>query len=521
MSGLIYHTDKRRVIPQLERANSYIETINVTNPIITKKNNSKFEPKFIAKEENLSSKIEEWKKTKDHSLAGDIISQALLSNENDEIIEIKNYLISNSPNDQILNFLFGNNVDKIPTENRIEHNYKKLKNEPNDSLTWTDQAINYLEISNRDEAIKCIEKALVINKNVGFIVRNASRIFSLTGDNGRAIKVLKNSEYYQYDPQIISAEISFSEIENRKTKGVDFGYKLINDSIHKNNEKTELASTLGTIEHFKGDYKKSDKLFEISLREPNSNSIAQSLWYKKDFLYIQKFKDFKTNEILTHKYSNAMDYSKALEYALKWKDDEPYSTRPYKLASQLSGVLLGDFQMASKLAISSISSQKEIKGDSYSDKENISNNNDIAYYLLKANKVKEAEVYISPFLNVVSKTTKYESYEAALVATFGLLAYKLGNNDLGKSLYKKTMKIFKEKKEFYSLSSAFLNYFEEELNFIDDLDGLISLKKELDDIVNNNSEDDLKFRKENSLKLFGIRVIEIKEQRNLNQHGLR
>ncbi len=511
MAGLIYYTDKRRVIPKLERTGTYLETINVTNPLIKKTKSNRFEPEFIINDEDLFSKIEEWKKTKSHSLAGEIISQALLTNMSNEIAEIKKHLISSSPNDQVLNFLFGDKKVIHSINDQIEYNHKKLKIEPNDSLTWTDQAINHLEKSNRDDAIKCIERALSINKDVGFIVRNASRIFSLTGDNGRAIKVLKNSEYYEYDPQILSAEISFSEIEERRTKGIDLGHKLIKKETYKNNEKTELASTLGTIEHFKGDHKKSDTLFELSLREPNANSIEQSMWYKKDFNTIKKFNDFKTNEILTHQHSIKQEYSKALEFALKWRDDEPYSTRPYKLASQLSGVLLGDYSKASEYTINGINSQKEIKGDSYSEKENLSNSNDIAYYLLKANKVEEAEEYISPFFNVISKATKYESHEAALVATFGLLAYKHGNNELGKSLYKKTIKSFTEIKEFYCLSSAFLNYFDEEINFINDLDSLSSLKKELEDVVNDSSQDDLKFRKNNSLKLLGERVVKIKE----------
>lgn len=512
MSGLIYYTDKRRVIPQIERKTTYVDTHNVTNLVVLPKIASQMKPILNLKDDDLSIKIEEWKKTKDIDLAGDIISQALIQKNSKNIDEIKKHLIKSYPNDVILNWLFSNKVaQELNIDEKINLNFNKLKIESKDSLTWTDQAINYLEINNRDESLKCIENALKINGNLGFIVRNASRIFNLIGDNGRAIKTLKNSEYYKFDPQILSAEISFSEIENRKTLGIDLGHKLLKDKHYKNKEISELASSLGTVEYFKGEYKKSEKLFDCSLVEPNMNSLAQSLWYKKDKTSVNNLLNLnESSEIRTHRYSNEMDYEKSLEYALKWKDEEPYSIRPYRLASHLSGVLLDDPTTAFNIIKSASEKQKEIKGENFTDREKLTFNNDQAYYLLKANKIEEAREYLNSSKDLINKKNTLEEHEYVNIATLGLLSYKERDNIQGKMLYNITMKHFRKNNNCYQESSCFLNYFDEEINFVNDLEGLNNLKKELDSVVSNPTFKDLQFRKKKSLKLFDKKVLSLK-----------
>lgn len=346
---------------------------------------------------------------------------------------------------------------------------------------------------------------------MGSIIRNASRIFSLIGDNGRAIKLLKGSEYYKYDPQILSAEIAFSQLENRKTAGVEIANKLIFNEQYANFEKSELASTLATIEYFRGEYKKSERLFDLSLLAPNKNSFAQSLWYKKDHLLPQNYAPFlDSNEIQTHRYSKENNFVKSLGYALKWKDDEPYSLRPYRVASHISGVLLGKYEEAFNLIKHGMEAQKEIKGENYSTKDELAFNNDLAYYLLKADKVEEAGEYLSPSLSILNKTTKLENYEYVIIATLGLLAYKQGQEDLGKKLYRKTIKFFASTNQPYNAGSAFLNFFDEEIKAISDLESLASLRKELDDFVPDDSQNDLLWRKNNSLQLFEFRLSKAK-----------
>lgn len=507
MAGLVYYSGKRRVLPQLERTTAYIDTLNITNKKSEYQKHGWMLPIINLKDDDLASKLVEWKKTKNFNLAGDILSQAIILNKTEEVAVVKKHLLSNFPSDIILSWLYENKTNIMTNDDRIRHNHKKLLLEPKDSLTWTDQAINYIIVNNRDESIKCIEEALKINSNLGFIIRNASRIFSLIGDNGRSIKLLKNSEYYRFDPQILSAEIAFSQLENRKTTGIELGHKLLSNMNYQNHEKSELASSLGTIEFFKGEFKKSETLFNLSLLVHNKNSFAQSLWYKKDVISTQTFKDYEdSNEIQTHRYLKQNNFVASLRYALNWKEEEPYSLRPYTVASQLSGVLLGDFEKAYELVKQGMETQKEIKGDNYTVKDELGFANDMAYYLLKSDKIIEAEKYLKPSLEIKNKATKLDDCEYANIATLGLLAYKQNNADLGRQLYRKTIKHFSDEGKSYLVGSAFLNFFDEEIKVLHDIVSLENLKKELDDIIPNDVQNDLAFRKTNSLKLFNETV---------------
>lgn len=509
MSGLIYYTDKRRVLPILERTNTYIDTFNLTKADVSKEKINFMRPLINLKDENLSEKITEWRKSKNYNLAGDILSQSLISNKQEEVEDIKKYLLSTFPNDTVLKWLFKDREKNIKSnEERIEYNFKKLQLEPKDSLTWTDQAINYILLNDRDESLKCIEEALKINSNLGFILRNAARIFSLTGDNNRSIKILRNSEYYKYDPQILSAEIAFSQLDNRRTNGIEIANKLILDNKYKNKEKSELASTLATIEFIKGELRKSEKLFELSLLDPTKNSYAQYLWYKNDNEPLYKRKVFfDSNEIQTHLYLNEDNFQKSLKYAINWKDEEPYSLRPYRVASDLSGELLGEYDTAYEILKAGLESQKAIKADNFSHKDELILNNDLAYYLLKSNRVDEAENYLNLFLDVLNKSTKLDDSDCVNIATIGLFAYKLKNDELGRSLYRKSIKYFQDNKKFYLAGSAFLNFFDEEIKIITNLDSLQKLRRELDDLVPINAQNDLLFRKDKSIKLFNENVI--------------
>jgi hypothetical protein len=503
MSGLIYYTDKRSVLPQLERTKTYIDTQNISEEVKLLRKTGFMSPKINLIDENIDNKLIEWKKSKNYNLAGDILSQALLAHRDDGIEIIKKHLLSKYPTDSIYKWLFDKKDLHFTIKEKIEYNYRKLKIEPKDSIGWTDQAINFILQNNREESIKCIEEALNINSDLGFIVRNASRLFHLIGDTGRSIKVLKSSEYYNHDPQILSAEISFSQLANRRTNGIEIGQKLIDDKRYMYNEKTELASSLGTIEFQNGEFKKSEKLFAISLLAPNNNSLAQYIWYKKGSLPILNFSNFEnSNEILTHLSLKENDFEKSLEYSLNWKEEEPYSLRPYMVASQLTGEILGHYNEAFKIILQGTEAQKLIKADNFSEKEELALSNDMAYYLLKDEKIEEAEEYIKPLLLNQNKPLGKNSTDYIFVATIGLLAYKQMNYDLGRRLYRTSIKFFQDLNLPYLAGSAFLNFFDEELKLVTNLESLLALKKELDDVVPINAQNDLLYRKSKSIKSF-------------------
>lgn len=506
MSQLIYFTDNRRVVPFIERAENYFETstlfTGLEKPFTKSFDNLKF------KEDDFVSKINEWKTNKNILLAGDIISHSIMDNNKDDLNNVLQYLLKNYPNNNLYNWLNKNVESKeLGIKERIDKNYKKLKYEDKDSLTLVDQAINFLYLSERDEALLNLEKALEINSSNAYIVRNASRIFSLIGENNRSIKVLKDSQYYKYDPQILSAEIAFSQIEKRKTNGIDIGRKLIYESRFKDNEKSELASSLGTFELQEGDFNLAKKFFEISLRKPNANSLAQIVWYQRQLFDLPtRHKKFDSNEIRTNLYFNDGRYTDAFNYSKKWIQEEPYSVRPFRISAHLIGVMLGDNKTASEIYLAGFKTQKNLKGDNFSKTDELSFNNDIAYYLLKSGDIDQAKVYLELAFNILEKKGQLSEKEFVYIATLGLFFFKIKNLEMARKLYKRVIKYFYSENKIYYAGSAFLNYFEEEIIVANDKEKLLELEKELEAIVPENSNSDLLFRKNNLLKNFQKKI---------------
>jgi hypothetical protein len=514
MAGLIYYTDKRRMLPQLERTTVYRDTIAL--PVLDDLSKLNWmRPIIQLKNESLEDKLVEWRKSKNYNLAGAILSQAILLNQAEQFSEVSDYLLRKYPSDIVFNWLFKKGIAELNTDQRIRLNHEKLGLEPEDAITWTDQAINYILINDRDEAIKSIETAISIDESTGYVVRNASRIFNLIGDNGRAIKLLKSSAYYRYDPQILSAEIAFSQLEDRKTTGISIGDKLLKANQYNYHEKSELASTLGTVEFFKDNFKRSEQLFDLSLIDPNKNSYEQSLWYKIREISPNQFKSYAdSNEIQTHKYSKNNDFENALFHSLRWIKDEPYSARPYRVSSYIQGVIFGNHNIAVDLIKESTESQKRIKGTNYSHEDEKVFNNDLAYHLLKANRIQEAEVYLKPALSLTDVPGKLRDIDHIYIATVGLYAYKTKELELGKKLYRKTIAHFLSVGNNYLAGSAFLNFFEEEINAARKLELIVSLRKELDHIIpDNETKNELVVRKANSLKIFDEAVLKF-ETRN-------
>jgi tetratricopeptide (TPR) repeat protein len=516
MAGLIYYTEKRRVLPQLERVATYKDTVALP-PLADLSKLNWMQPIIQLKDGSLHDELSEWRKSKNYNLAGNILSQAILLNRTDEFDEVSAYLLGKYPGDNIYKWLFRKGLAELSTEQRIKHNHEKLALEPEDAITWADQAINYMLLNAREDAIKSIESAISIERSMGYIVRSASRIFNLIGDNGRAIKLLKDSEYYRHDPQILSAEIALSQLENRKTTGIAIGDKLINDNQYNHHEKSELASTLGTIEFFKENFKRSEQLFDLSLVDSNKNSFEQSLWYKRKEISPQQYRAYSdSNEIQTHRYSKDNDFEKALFHSLRWIAEEPYSARPYRVSSYIKGVIFGNHSEAFDLIKRGTESQKLIKGDNFSHHEEIGFNNDMAYHLLKANRIQEAESYLEPILKLKDSSKKLGDIEYVGIATLGLYAYKMNELDLGKKMYRKTITHFVNAGNEYLAGSAFLNFFDEEVKVSNSIENLVKLRTELDEVIPDDAtKNELILRKSSSLKLFDQAVLKLKQERNV------
>ncbi len=490
MSNIKFHSDKRRILPKIERSEVYESKRQIKFAHKPTKFN---DPIIEFKDEDINLKYEKWAKNKSTNEAGEILSQAIVDNNSELKKEVLKYYENELDIDLTKIFFGKDDLKNVDVFEKISYNKKLLQFEPKDAATWMDQAINYFELGQKTKSFRCIESAITINKNSGFIVRNTSRLLSHFGEKNKAIQVLKKSDNYKYDPQILSAEIAFSQIEGRRTKGVDFGIKLLKENIYTEFQKSELYGAIGTMEYFNGSYKKSEDLFDKSLIDPTENSMVQSLWYKLEAIPEQKINIFKdSSEVQAKNFYNEEDYLNALKFSNKWITEEKFSIRPYYLTTHLQGDIFEKHDEAYDTTVKAYNNQKIIKRN-ISKESVLGMKNDLIYHALKMNDISKAIEHYPFIVSEVdrNKNNLDKDLLGTLSATLGLFNFKINNIEEGRKLYSLSIKHFLSRKKGQLAAFAIINLIEAEMENKFEEGRIDKLIKQLDSLVKSDSNNDL------------------------------
>jgi Flp pilus assembly protein TadD len=505
--GLLYKTDKRSAIPRWRNHNLALGSGELS-PL---GNNRSISPLDFSKN-SLTEQIFSWEKFGTISHAADLFSSAYTLGIENEFKNIAEFLfknqekISNVLIKQILEVLNGEDKDLLSIDVKIDffsdegkqktindlstlRNY--LKKEPKNPLAWIELARNHSLLGNLQKSIDCIQTALHVNDTSNrFVLRSASRFFHHLGDNEQAHSIIKKSKNLKLDPWLISSEIAFSSILNRKSTLIKNGKEIIKSQKFSPFHISELASSLATNEFAQGDFKNAKALFKTALLDPNDNSLAQVLWFQEDFPYLnitaEQLKIPLAFEAQTQSFYKEHKYEEAYKSALRWLNDEPYSTRPVRLASYISTIFLND----------NTKSVEILKHGLKVNPNDLKLLNSLSYNLLLQNKIEEAEKYFTKFkienLNSESIDTKI-----ALVATTGLYGFRTNNIELGRQNYLESINFATKQKNDYLSALATANYVREEMiiyknkHAMSDISKVHSLMAKLMDFSKKLTQDDV------------------------------
>lgn len=229
--------------------------------------------------------------------------------------------------------------------NRIINKTKNLtKKHYNNSIYWTELARLYTIKGHLLKAEKCMNIAINLAPNNRFILRSATRFFIHIKQEDKAIHYLKNSESIKNDPWLISAHIASSKLLDRFSPFIKKGISLVNSNNFSNFDLTELSSSLGSLELENGSFKKSKPFLELSMHEPNDNSLAQFEWLRKKekrlIFNAEKFKLVK-NPFEAFAYENFKKgkFNESFNNCIDWFLDMPFSKRPLIFASYIATIL--------------------------------------------------------------------------------------------------------------------------------------------------------------------------------------
>lgn len=470
--GLIMKTEKRRIIPQWRSTEIAATTgeLSVYSQSLHRRN---FTSDF------LMSQKQAFVNNRNLSYAGDLLSSAYVLGLEEEFIDVAKFIIE-TDNDEnsslvslskkILKIEIQNNISADNVDNNIQEQIKLygnirkykhyLKNEPKNPIAWIELGKLHTQFGNIVKAKQCVDAALFLDKNNRFIVRSASRFYHhYNSEDDVALNIIKKSDFLKTDPWLLSAEIAYSSILERRSTVVKDAVDFIKNKRKNNLEITELASALGTLEYFNGKMKDAKKYFNESLLNPNANSLAQISWMSNE---LQDFNFDISNYKLPYNFeAKALDefekknYKVSFDNIQKWINYEPYSTRPIKLGSYILSIFLKDNERSIQL----------LKKGLAVNPNDIMVNNNLVYYLVRGNRLDEAIKIFKSKLKKHLVGTDIVS-QLTLIATAGLLLYCEGNNEEGKKFYLKSIELAKKSKNEYLVALATVNYLKEEVKYI-------------------------------------------------------
>ncbi|MES2560850.1 MAG: hypothetical protein V4590_13980 [Bacteroidota bacterium] len=471
--AVTYEIKERRVIPNWRDFNRTVrlgELYNIQGNIKT--------------QFDITRPVNDWNDTKTIGTAADLINSAFIAGKSDlkELNEAIDFVFknktdsSNSLADLIAKINQSNDRNSKPEKSGIidlevdtfeefqthidnQLFYRiinKTKNralkELNNPIIWVELARLYSFIAQKEKAERAIKTALQLAPDNRFVLRSAVRFFVHFEEPEKALFFLRKSEMVKMDPWLVSAHISTSSLLNRFSPFIKTGFQLIKSKNHSNYSLTELASSLGTLEFFESGYKKAKPLFDLSILNPNDNTLAQLEWVS------QEDSRFKFNPLIYSDVPNSFEafaleqfeqgnWKEAFNNCIKWFLDMPYSKRPVLLGSYIASSLLRDTEAAIMLCEAGIKANPN----------DINVLNNTVYSMLQGNQYDKVKPYVEHFGRIKIEDLPQEN-RITFIATLGLIAMRGENLDSGKKLYETAISYAERLGNNYLRDLAMLNY---------------------------------------------------------------
>jgi Tfp pilus assembly protein PilF len=325
--------------------------------------------------------------------------------------------------------------------------------DPRNSIQWVELAREYTISGLRKRAERAINIALSLTKHNRFVLRCAARFFLHNDEPEKAHYILRTASSSKADPWIAAAEIAVASTIGANSRVVDSGRKLLSSGDHAPFDVTELASALATLELANGKNKAARNLFKTSLVQPTENSLAQAEWAVDKVRGLEvSVEDYAVPgkyEAAAWDYFNKGDWELSLANAKAWLYDQPFSSRPAMLASYLTISVLERIEEGIGLLEESLKANPN---------HSILLNN-LAFGLANLGKPQAAEEKVR--LIDTDKLSKVD--RAVVTATKGLIAYRNGDIELGRTLYTDALRMAKEAESPKLYAEGLLYFAQEEL----------------------------------------------------------
>lgn len=448
-------------------------------------------PVKIFTKADIDDKINIWNSEQDISSATELLNSAFNLGLKEFTKDPAEFILKSKQNipdglGKIINSVLGiSEAEKAPLQNfnkntvnkyfhvQIADHRKKITNYPYNAIMWVELGRLHAIVNNLEKAERALLIALHLAPENRYVMRSLARFYVHSKSPEKALYYLNRSNITKHDPWLLSTHISVTKlVKGKSSPFIKNGFQLLEASEFSPFDKNELASSLGTVELFNGEFKNARKLFKKSLLNPNDNSVAQASWASHHITGItieQKSIDLPcAYEARALDFFHKENYDEALAEGIKWLLDEPFASRPARFSSHIANTFATDYTLATELSRFALQNSPN----------NFDLVNNLAYSLCLENKPIEAELEFSK-LNL---TTLTEREKIIYTATRGLMMYRKGNAEAGKPMYKEAISKAKELGDDYLYRLAMVNFVREETtatpNIIQEIEPMVKILKD-------------------------------------------
>ncbi len=409
--------------------------------------------------------LTEWRLHKNVVTAGELITAAIVNGqtEDPEVRAAARFVVEyplrvptalTNASKGILSIAIPEDIDptvQFPIYVKIAKLKKLLTEYPTTAIFHVDIARQYMLLGQLEKAEEHINTALYFDCHNRYVVRSAARFLIHRDEGERAIAVLRHSGLTKIDPWLMASEISVSRKFDKRSPNLRKATELIDSKNFSNFDLTELCGTIGMEEFENGGYKKSRRLFNQSLTAANDNSFAQAQWVAKNRQLELVFPNAPINtsfkEALCYEKFFAGEFKSALQYAIQWQDETPYSLKCAMFGSGISTTFQKDYDTSVRLLNTYLQTNQRSKAAL----------NDLAYAYALNNKTDKAQEKINLAAKEIDKNN-YELVDICIMATQGLILFREGLAEEGSKFYEAAIESSRLLTDKEMLHSAILNY---------------------------------------------------------------
>ncbi|WP_165765606.1 hypothetical protein [Burkholderia puraquae] len=302
----------------------------------------------------------------------------------------------------------------------------RLRMNPRDGISHVDLARAFTISGDDDSAAKHLRIASYLLPHNRFVLRSTARFYAHRSEPERARHLLANSPKTARDPWLMASLVTFETIMD-DSRSTGRALKMLKDERFAPADTTELACALSVVEYKQGAWRESRKLLNKGLRVPNDNAVAQALWFmdttrteiRAEEAWLRN--DFAA-EARYYERSSTSDFDSAVDEALAWYRDEPFSTRPLQAASYLLGIL-GRYEEGKRWATEGLRLRGSDSGL----------RNNLAFVLMASGELEEGERELKKAIRVEQQEKRISPHTKANV---GMLCYRHGEFEAGERWYR-------------------------------------------------------------------------------------